>query len=48
MAAGLSESADPGWPGSSACGAVWKGFKSLRISKLRGSLKLKLGEGAGD
>ena len=48
VAAGLSESADPGWPGSSACGAVGKGFKSLRISKLRGGLKLKLGAGAGD
>ena len=48
MAAGLSESADPGWPGSSACGAVGKGFKSLRISKWIQELKLKLGAGAGD
>ena len=48
MAAGLSESADPGRPGASACGAVGRGFKSLGISKRRGGLKLKLGAGAGD
>ena len=48
MAAGLSESADPGWPGASACGAVGRGFKSLGISKRRGGLRLKLGAGAGD
>ena len=48
VAAGLSESADPGWPGASACGALGRGFKSLGISERRGSLKLKLGAGAGD
>ena len=48
MAAGLSESADPGWPGASACGAVGKRFQSLRVSKQRGLVKLKLGAGAGD
>ena len=48
MAAGLSESADPGCPGASAWGSVGKGFKNLRISKRRGRLKLKLGAGAGD
>ena len=42
------QSADPGWPGSLACGAVGTGFKSLGVSKLRGGLKLKLGAGAGD
>ena len=48
MAAGLSESADPGRPGESAWGSVGRGFKSLGISKRRGGLKLKLGAGAGD
>ena len=48
MAAGLSEYADPGWPGASAWGSVGGGFKSLGISRRRGGLKLKLGAGAGD
>ena len=48
MAAGLSESADPGWPGPSAWGSVGKVFQSLRISRRRDGLKLKLGAGAGD
>ena len=48
MAAGLSESADPGWPGLFGEGVGGEGFKSLGISKRRGGLKLKLGAGAGD
>ena len=41
VAAGLSESADPGWPGREAWGSEsWKGFKSSGISKRRGGLEL--------
>ena len=29
VAAGLSESADPGWPGASACGTVGRGIQEL-------------------
>ena len=49
MAAGLSESADPGFrPGLSAWGSVGKGFQSLGVSKRRGGLKLEArGRGLG-
>ena len=35
-----AQSADPGWPGASACGAVGKDLGSLGISERRGGLKL--------
>ena len=48
VAAGISESADPGWPGVLGVGGGGEGFQSLGISKLRGGLKLKLGAGVAD
>ena len=48
VAAGLSESADPGRPGDLGVGSVGKRLQSLGISKRRGGLRLKLGAGAGD